>query len=292
MTTKDLRDKVFDLDEQLQDEKRKSESQATQLVVYATQMEHLRSELRTRDRALNDLKSVSPTACSKKTKEQDEVIARLKEEIAVYREKDSILREKTETARSGLRGLFALIETKDFVPHSPKLGPPPKDEKAPAQASTSATASTPAVAKLQPPADTESNAIVNTKPIPESATTRAHPGTQRKHAQDAAEDVQEPQAKRTRTSNQTTRVDDALAQNITATTAGFKTHSKAKLSRMTRTMASKSAPVPRRKRATGCEVVNLEDAGDGDYVDPHPEGEAPHDDPWEVGMGSPNRRRR
>lgn len=128
MSTKDLRDQVFDLEEQLQDEKRRSESQATQLAVYGTQMQQLRSQLRERDRALNDLKLDSTTAVSKKAKEQDEIIAILKKENAVYRENDSILRDKTEAARSSLRGLLALIETKDSVLHSVKLESAAEDQ--------------------------------------------------------------------------------------------------------------------------------------------------------------------
>ncbi|KAI4114140.1 MAG: hypothetical protein LQ345_005025 [Seirophora villosa] len=184
-------------------------------------MQYLRTQLRERDRALNDLNSESTTAVSKKAMEQDEIIARLKKEIAVYRENDSILREKTEAARSSLRGLLALIET--------------KDSKAPAQASTSATASTLPVANHQPPADTQNNAKANTEPISASASTRAHPGTpqtRHKHAQEGAEHVQQPQAKRNRTSDQTSPVDNALAQTITATTAGTQKPRKAELSRM------------------------------------------------------------
>lgn len=128
MSTKDLRDQVFDLEEQLQDEKRRSEPQATQLAVYGTQMQQLRSQLRERDRALNDLKLYSTTAVSKKAKEQDEIIAILKKENAVYRENDSILRDKTEAARSSLRGLLALIETKDSVLHSVKLESTAQDQ--------------------------------------------------------------------------------------------------------------------------------------------------------------------
>ncbi|KAL8961075.1 MAG: hypothetical protein Q9193_002314 [Seirophora villosa] len=234
MTTKDLRDQVLDLEEQLQDEKRRSESQATQLAVYGTQMQHLRSQLRERDRALDDLKSASTAAVSKKAKEQDEIIAILKKENAVYRENDSILRDKTEAARSSLRALLALIETKDSVLHSVKLESAAKDQKAPAQASTSATTSTPPVSNHQPPADIENSAKANIEPIPASASTQAHPGTpqtRRKHVQEGAEDAQEPQVKRTRTSEQPTRV-DTVAQTITATTAGPQNPRKAKLSQM------------------------------------------------------------
>ncbi|KAI4095749.1 MAG: hypothetical protein LQ344_001466 [Seirophora lacunosa] len=273
MSTKDLRDQVFDLEEQLQDEKRRSESQATQLAVYGTQMQQLRSQLRERDRALNDLKLDSTTAVSKKAKEQDEIIAILKKENAVYRENDSILRDKTEAARSSLRGLLALIETKDSVLHSVKLESAAEDQRAPAQASTSATTSTPPVSNHQPPADIENGAKANTEPISASASTQAHPGTpqtRRKHVQEGAEDAQEPQVKRTRTSEQPTRV-DTVAQTITATIAGPQNPRKAKLSQMMKTTASKSAALPPNESVTGYEVMDLEDVGDGDYVDPQPQ---------------------
>ncbi|KAI4181074.1 MAG: hypothetical protein LQ348_005093, partial [Seirophora lacunosa] len=274
MSTKDLRDQVFDLEEQLQDEKRRSEPQATQLAVYGTQMQQLRSQLRERDRALNDLKLYSTTAVSKKAKEQDEIIAILKKENAVYRENDSILRDKTEAARSSLRGLLALIETKDSVLHSVKLESTAQDQKGAAQASTSATASTAPVANHQPPADIENKAKADTEPISDSASTRAQPGTpqtRRKHAQDGTEDVEEPQAKRKRTSDQTTPVDNALAQLITATSEGPQKPRKAKLSRMMKTTASKSAALPPNESVTGYEVMDLEDVGDDDYVDPQPQ---------------------
>ncbi|KAI4143209.1 MAG: hypothetical protein LQ341_002980 [Variospora aurantia] len=257
-------------------------------------------DLRTHATELDDLKMNSGLVFAEHTKKQNESITTLEEKLSVFSNKETTLRKKADAARSAFRDLFELIQ------HPPKVGSVAKEQvqTTAIQPSTSVSANSISLVKSQRSVNEESNAAANKnkqKSMPASSTiNKAHPTppqTQRKHAQNRAEEVQPPQAKRTKTSNQQPPRNDILIPPTPAPTAAPQKPCKGKLSRSMKT--STSRPVMRKKRksvTTNCKVTNEDDDDgddDGEWVEEDAGGEEPNnDEPWEVGMGSQNRFRR
>ncbi|KAL8981562.1 MAG: hypothetical protein Q9177_005530, partial [Variospora cf. flavescens] len=175
MITKELQDRIWDLEGLLADEKRRCESQVTQLCSYATQTHELRAKLRTHATELDDLKMNSGLVFAEHTKKQNESITTLEEKLSVFSNKETTLRKKADAARSAFRDIFELIQ------HPPKVGSVAKEQvqTTAIQPSTSVSANSISLVKSQRSVNEESNAAANNNKqnsMPASSTiNKAHP---------------------------------------------------------------------------------------------------------------------